>query len=873
MIDVGVLQTLIVGHLWQSVAIAAVLAAALILGKRLRGTTRYGLAATAFIASLALPLAAFIPGETLVTTVLDKLAPAAPVAEASAAPRTSAPAPVKESFLRNIMLSNGVEPAVLDATGRALDTMTKQGTVRPSETDWGKTAIENGAPAWALDMGINAFRRAVVPPPAAEPPPAPAFKWPEFKLPDWNLPDLTLPMLLVWIAGALLLLVRTGRDLLAVERLVARAKPIDLPQPLKTRMGGVRVATSSDAPGPMAAGLFRPCVVLPESIALSSPGTAALLEHERAHIERRDMVVALLQRVMLALLWWSPALHWISRRIDEEREVVCDEAAVARTGDAKAFARSLTSQAENQLWARAPKLAVGAIGPRSQVGRRIKRLIDLAKGVSPAKYSGRLAFAGLALAVAIAAMVTPRVPANAQQSPDAPPPIDQSLLGGPNDQLTPEQARNAARAQREDRTRQEARDDLRLDGGNDDFASLGDEISKLMESVGAELEVAFAGLSPELETELQGLSQEMAALGIEISAAVNQEVLDQMPQILAQVREALEAEGIDVDDFDGFSEADREQLREDLEQARDELKEALGPEIKEEIRRAIEDARREVAEHRGEIAAAVAESRAGMSIARDVMAKVRTELEAARKRGDFSPQRYNFDFDFDSKEIEKLKNIKIDADAMKAIRIRGEEWGKAGKLVSAAGRCDEDDVRELIAEEKADVNASIPGGRTALFSAAQSGCEDVVRVLLDASADVNYAPPGQGPALHHAVQAGNDDMARMLLRAGADPNKGAPGAGGPLVAAVQAGRDEMVRLLLDAGANPNAKAPGRSAVLIHAIQAGRADIARLLVDKGADVNVSSGRGSPLSIAEASGNRSLANYLRSKGGVALSKAAN
>jgi beta-lactamase regulating signal transducer with metallopeptidase domain len=295
--------------------------------------------------------------------------------------------------------------------------MTGNGTIPASETDWGRIAVDNGAPAWAIDMGVSALRRATTP--AVEPPPAPApvIALPEFKLPQWNLPDLTLPALFVWVAGALFLLVRTGRDLVAVERLVARAQPVDLPASLRQRMGGVRVATSQEAPGPMAAGLFRPCVVLPESIALSSPGMAALLEHERAHIERRDMAVALLQRVTLALLWWSPALHWISRRIDEEREVACDEAAVERTGDAKAFARSLTKQAENQLWARAPRMAVGAIGPRSQVGRRIRRLIDLAKGVSPAKYSGRLAFAGLALAVAVAAMVTPRVPADAQQSP------------------------------------------------------------------------------------------------------------------------------------------------------------------------------------------------------------------------------------------------------------------------------------------------------------------------------------------------------------------------------------------------------------------------------------------------------------------------
>jgi beta-lactamase regulating signal transducer with metallopeptidase domain len=858
MIDVGVLQTLVVGHLWQSVAIAAVLAVALILGKRLRGTTRYGLAATAFVVSLALPLAAFIPGETLVTTVLDKLAPPAQLAEPGTAPETAAPAEDNQPFLRKVLLNNGVGAGALDAAGRALDDMTKQGTVPASQTDWGKTAVAEGAPAWALDMGVNAVRRAIVPPPSVEPAPTtPLVTLQKFMLPDWDLPDLTIPRVLVWIAGALFLLVRTGRDLLAVERLVARAKPIELPQALKQRMGGVRVATSADAPGPMAAGLFRPCVVLPENIALSSPGVAGLLEHERAHIERRDMAVALLQRLTLALLWWSPAMHWISRRIDEEREVVCDEAAVARTGDAKAFARSLTKQAENQLWARAPKLAVGAIGPRSQVGRRIRRLIDLAKGVSPAKYSGRLAFAGLALAVAIAAMVTPRVPADAQQSPDAPPPVDQSLSGQPIDSLTPEQARDALRNQRADRD-----DDLTLDGGDDDFASLGEEIGKLMESVGAELEFAFAGLSPELEAELEGLSTEMAALGVEISAAVSQEVLEQMPEIMAQVREALEAQGIDVDDLDGFSEADREQLRQDLQEARDELKEALGPEMKEEIRRAIEEARQEVAEHRDEIAAAVAESRAGMTIARDAMAKVRAELEAARLRGDFNPEKYKYDFDFnfDKEAIEKLKNIKIDPEKIQAIRIRGEELGKSGRLMGAAARCDEDRVRELIAKEKADVNARMPGDGTALIAAARRGCEDAVRVLLDAGADPNGASVGDGNPLIQAALQGHEDVTRLLVDRGANVNAYVEGDETPLISAARKGDLEIVKLLVERGANVNLAYRVRD--WAGAPQAQALDGAPGMVLR-----------SPLNMAERYHHDDVAAYLRSRGAVASPKPAN
>ena len=40
MSDVSLSQTMIFGHLWQSVALAAVLAVVLILGRRMRGSTR-----------------------------------------------------------------------------------------------------------------------------------------------------------------------------------------------------------------------------------------------------------------------------------------------------------------------------------------------------------------------------------------------------------------------------------------------------------------------------------------------------------------------------------------------------------------------------------------------------------------------------------------------------------------------------------------------------------------------------------------------------------------------------------------------------------------------------------------------------------------
>jgi beta-lactamase regulating signal transducer with metallopeptidase domain len=761
---------MIFGHLWQSVALAAVLAGVLILGKRMRGETRYGLAAGAFIASLALPLAAFIPGETIVAGLLKQMN--APVSMAGAAPT---PAPMAAAAPQ----AAPVDPNVMQASFER----NEAGVVN-------SIVVAPAAPAAPA---------APVAPAAVAAAPAPLFT-----LPEINLPDLGLPLLAIWLAGVVFLLARTVRDLVAVERLVARATPADLPDALKARMKGVRVLVSPEAPGPMAAGLFKPAIVLPVSIALGSPGMAALLEHEHAHIRRRDMLAALGQRVVLALMWWSPALYWISRRMDEEREVACDEAAVDRTGDAKAFARAMTKQAENQLWVRAPKLAVGAIGPRSQFGRRIKRLIEIAKtGGHPARYSGRLAFAGLALAVAVAAMITPRFTAEAQ-------PRD----GQPRDEKSAIDLKDRKAAQRAMMDEQHsdqldgAPHDIQFQWNGKDFSGFNDEINQMVQSMMPELQASLAGLSPELQAEMAGLSAELASLGAEISAQVSSEMMNEMPAIMQEVRTALQEAGIDPDHMDEWQKSsafDAEELRQELRQAQEEMKAALGPQLQAEIRRAMEDARQEIASHREDIAAAMRDRQDGMQVARDAMRAARDEIRAARERGEFDVMRNDISYN-----------------------KRGPKY----PMYDAADDCDINVVRELI-RDKADVNLMKPGRGSALMAAADNNCPGVAQELIAAGADVNLGFPGKGTPL--SIAADNDAVGtvQILLKAGADVNKAMPGKDTPLNTAITEGNLEIVKLL---------------------------------VKKGADVNRASpiGKGSPLKVAERNGEDEVAAYLRSQG---------
>src|SRR5215472_2342318 len=67
----------------------------------------------------------------------------------------------------------------------------------------------------------------------------------------------------------------------------------------------------------------------------------ALLLHELAHIRRHDYLINILQSVAESLLFYHPAVWWVSRHIRAERELCCDDLAVSLTGDALTYARAL----------------------------------------------------------------------------------------------------------------------------------------------------------------------------------------------------------------------------------------------------------------------------------------------------------------------------------------------------------------------------------------------------------------------------------------------------------------------------------------------------------------------------------------------------
>ncbi|MGE5833164.1 MAG: M56 family metallopeptidase [Acidobacteriota bacterium] len=123
-----------------------------------------------------------------------------------------------------------------------------------------------------------------------------------------------------------------------------------------------------------------------------------IVVHEWAHVQRRDDLLNLGQLAVRALAGWHPAVWWLNRQLQIERESACDEATIALTGCAKGYAASLAKTAA-LLPARNRMLT--AVGALSSPGfrNRIIRILSYGRLVSRTWSASTAATAALVLCV------------------------------------------------------------------------------------------------------------------------------------------------------------------------------------------------------------------------------------------------------------------------------------------------------------------------------------------------------------------------------------------------------------------------------------------------------------------------------------------
>jgi beta-lactamase regulating signal transducer with metallopeptidase domain/5-hydroxyisourate hydrolase-like protein (transthyretin family) len=222
-------------------------------------------------------------------------------------------------------------------------------------------------------------------------------------------------VLVVWMSGVLILSVRLLLGFLGVRRWRRNLEP--LPDDLKVRVGTLaerlglpgffRVFVSHRAMEAVALGYMRPMVLLPAALLtqMQPEMVEAVIAHELAHIRRLDLWVNLAQRVVETLLFYHPAVWWLSSRLRSERELCCDEMAVKATGERLVYASALEHAGRASLSAGQPALALGFGPGRQSTLGRVRHILGLppAPASSPYWLAGVVAFLVLAILVMRAA--------------------------------------------------------------------------------------------------------------------------------------------------------------------------------------------------------------------------------------------------------------------------------------------------------------------------------------------------------------------------------------------------------------------------------------------------------------------------------------
>lgn len=198
-------------------------------------------------------------------------------------------------------------------------------------------------PSWTLQLPETEALgpdRAALPAPANEDAVA-ATPGAGSTVPPGEAGTIAFPVLLIWVAGIAIGLLRTAAGLVRLRRLTARARPMAddrwsalvnelVHRYSVTRRVDVLVTGASDILATW--GVFRPQVLLPpDSLTWTAERVRIVLAHELAHIRRNDWLVQVGADAFRLLFWFNPAAWMVARRLRRESERACDDE-VLRTG-------------------------------------------------------------------------------------------------------------------------------------------------------------------------------------------------------------------------------------------------------------------------------------------------------------------------------------------------------------------------------------------------------------------------------------------------------------------------------------------------------------------------------------------------------------
>ena len=153
----------------------------------------------------------------------------------------------------------------------------------------------------------------------------------------------------IWLYGTILMLLRLFAGWFRLRRICLSAESVSGKNLLESKCGGrLEILLTSHVDGPVCFGLWRPVILLPRDMYNdSSPEDLHMaLNHEHAHIERRDCLTNLLQRFIEAIFFFHPFVWYASLQLTQQREQICDNYVIQKGASVMDYSKFLSRIAE-----------------------------------------------------------------------------------------------------------------------------------------------------------------------------------------------------------------------------------------------------------------------------------------------------------------------------------------------------------------------------------------------------------------------------------------------------------------------------------------------------------------------------------------------
>lgn len=177
-------------------------------------------------------------------------------------------------------------------------------------------------------------------------------------------------LMFVWISGFLVASLRLGIAAKGISNWRKRSSPVDC-------MDGIEIRRLPGLKGPVAAGVFRAVVFVPEGWNDWSHETRQIiLNHEMNHHRRHDPLWRWIAEIACAVNGCNPLVLWMARRLTLQCELACDAMVLKNGVPSSAYARLLCDFAEDRV----PCGPLLAMSTRSSLEMRVGRLVRPKKG-------------------------------------------------------------------------------------------------------------------------------------------------------------------------------------------------------------------------------------------------------------------------------------------------------------------------------------------------------------------------------------------------------------------------------------------------------------------------------------------------------------